>query len=391
MKPLLLYVVTEDWYFLSHRLPMARAARDAGFRVAVATRAGDAAAAIVAEGFELIPLKLARRSGGLRAELAAIAELVGLYRNLRPAIVHHIALKPALFGSLAARLAGTPAVINSVAGLGYAFIGREWKARVLKLAMLAAFRMLFRGGNRWLVVQNEDDYRLFVGSGMTTAERTVIIRGSGVDTAAFKPAGEAPAPLRAAVVARMLWDKGIGEAVEAARLLRQWQVPLRLVLVGAPDPANPKSIPEAELRSWQEEGVVEYWGHRQDIAAVWAECAIAVLPSYREGLPKSLLEAAACGRPLVATDVPGCRELVCNDANGVLVPAQDGVALAHALRRLAEDPVLRQRLGAQARRDAETQFSNETVADQTAGLYSRAAALAGATLPVRASAQGSPS
>lgn len=357
VKPLLLYVVTEDWYFLSHRLPMARAARDAGFRVAVATRVGDGGAAIAAEGFELIPLGMTRRSRGLGAEMAAIAELLRLYRRLRPAVVHHIALKAAVYGSLAARLAGVPAVINSVAGLGYAFIGRELKARLLKIGMLAAFRILFRGRNRWLVVQNQDDYALFVGSGMTAADRTVIIRGSGVDTDAFHPSPEAAAPLRAALVARMLWDKGVGEAVEAARLLRQWHVPLRLVLVGGPDPANPKSIAEAQLRQWQEEGLVEWWGHRQDIASVWEQCAVGVLPSYREGLPKSLLEAAACGRPLVATDVPGCRELVRDDANGLLVPAQDALALAQALKRLAEDAGLRSRLGAQARRDAEEHLS----------------------------------
>lgn len=375
-KPLLLYLVTEDWYFLSHRLPMARAAREAGFRVAVATRVGDAAEAIVAEGFEVFPLKLRRRGTGPLSELAAIAELVSLYRRLRPVIVHHIALKPAVYGSLAAHLARVPAVINSVAGLGYTFIARELKARALKLVMLAAFRVLFRGRNRWLVVQNQDDYALFAGSGMTAHERTVIIRGSGVDTDVFVPQQEPSGPLRAALVGRMLWDKGVGEAVEAARLLRKWQVPLRLVLVGAPDPANPKSIPEADLCRWRDEGLVEWWGHRSDIISVWAECAVAVLPSYREGLPKSLLEAAACGRPLVATDVPGCRELVRHEVNGLLVPARDGEALAHALRRLVEIPELRARLGAQARRDAEIQFSATTVAGETARLYVQASAIA---------------
>lgn len=373
--PLLLYVVTEDWYFLSHRLPMARAARDAGFRVAVATRVGDGAAAIAAEGFALYPLRMRRRGGGLRGEVAAIAELVGLYRRLRPAVVHHIALKAAVYGSLAARLAGVAAVINSVAGLGYAFIGRDLKARVLKQAMLAAFRVLFRGRNRWLVVQNQDDYRLFVENGMTRAERTVIIRGSGVDAVALCPSPEPPPPLRAALVARMLWDKGVGEMVEAARLLRDQGVALRPVLVGAPDPANPKSIPEAQLRDWHDQGLVEWWGHRGDIAEVWRDCAIAVLPSYREGLPKALLEAAACGRPLVATDVPGCRELVRHDHNGLLVPARDGAALAGALRRLAEDAGLRARLGAAARRDAEQDFSAVTVAAETAALYRRVAGL----------------
>lgn len=372
-KPLLLYLVTEDWYFLSHRLPMARAARDAGFRVAVATRVGDAADAIAAEGFEVIPLKLRRRGAGMRAELSAIAELVGLYRRLRPAVVHHIALKPAVYGSLAAHLARVPAVINSVAGLGYAFIGRELKARVLKAAMLTAFRALFRGRNRWLVVQNQDDYRVFVDSGMTSPARTIIIRGSGVDTEAFAPMAEPDGSLRAALVARMLWDKGVGEAVAAARLLREWQVPLKLVLVGAPDPANPKSISEDDIRRWHDDGLVEWWGHRQDVAAVWRDCAIAVLPSYREGLPKALLEAAACGRPMVATDVPGCRELVRDDANGLLVPARDGAPLAHALRRLAEDAGLRRRLGAQARRDIEAHFSATAIAEQTANLYRLAA------------------
>lgn len=369
IRPLLLFVVTEDWYFLSHRLPMARAAQAAGFEVAVATRVGDGRAAIEAEGIRVFPLGWQRRGAGLKGEIKAVLELVRLYRRLRPAIIHHIALRPALFGSLAAHALSGAVVVNSVAGLGYAFIGREWRARLLRAAMLLAFRLLWRGRRRWLVVQNADDLAFFTDNRIVAADRTVIIRGSGIDTTAYAPCAEPAGPVRATLVARMLWDKGVGEFVAAARLLRAKGVQLVCTLVGMPDPANPKSVPEAQLRQWAEEGVVEWWGQRADIAQVWAQSAIAVLPSYREGLPKALLEAAACGRPLVATDVPGCRELVRDGVNGLLARAEDAASLAAALDRLAGDASLRKRLGEQARRDAETVYADGVVARAIGELY----------------------
>lgn len=360
MRPKLLYLVTEDWYFLSHRLPMARAARDAGFDVVVATRVDKGRAAIEAEGFRVVPLQWSRRGFNPMEML----RLIGLYRTERPQVAHHIALKAAVFGSLAARLTGVPSIVNSVAGMGYAFIGKEIKARLLAFLLTMAFRLLFR--RTWLVVQNRDDEAFF--RALIGPDRLRIIHGSGVDTKIFAPMPE-PARLRATLVARMLWDKGVGEFVEAARLLKQQGVDVTMTLVGDPDAANSKSVPPAQLEQWRAEGVIEWHGPRSDIPALWADSAIAVLPSYREGLPKALLEAAACGRPMVATDVPGCRELVQDGANGLLVPAQDAQGLAAAIERLARDPDLRARLGAQARHDVEAIYADTVVAGKTARLY----------------------
>jgi glycosyltransferase involved in cell wall biosynthesis len=387
-RPKILFVVTEDWYFCSHRLPMARAARDLGCEVVVAARVDRHGDAIRAEGFRLAPLqRLDRRSADPLRETAAVRELYALYRRERPDLVHHVAVKPVLYGALAARLAGVPAVVNALAGLGFVFAAATPAARLLRPAVTSAFRFLLdRPGSR-LLVQNEDDRAFFAGSGLVAAERIALVRGSGVDIARLAPMPDPAAadavgniPV-AALVGRMLWDKGVGEAVEASRLLRRRGIALRLALVGRPDPANPRSIPEETLRGWQSEGVAEWWGHRGDIAEVWRQASIALLPSYREGLPKALLEAAACGRPMLAADVPGCRELVRHEANGLLVPVRDPAALANALARLADDPALRRRLGAAARRTVEGEYAEAAVAGAVQALYREMLGNAGAPAP----------
>jgi len=359
----LLFLVTEDWYFWSHRVALARAARDAGWQVHVACRVAEHGDRIRAEGFTLHPLRKLRRSGrNPWAELAAIAEIRGIYKAVKPDLVHHIALKPVLYGSLAARLAGVPSVINAMAGMGSVFSARRVVTRLLRPFIVAAFRFLLGRANQWLVVQNDDDAALFRDRGLVRPGHIKLIPGSGVDTEAFTPRPEPAAPpVVATVVARMLWDKGIGETVEAARLLKQRGVPVVLRLVGGRDPENPNAIPPDMLEAWRREGVVELHGVRGDIAEVWAESHIAVLASYREGMPRSLLEAAACGRPLVTTDVPGCRALVEDGANGLVVPPHDADALAAAIARLAAEPELRRRLGAEARRRVETTFGDGPV------------------------------
>jgi glycosyltransferase involved in cell wall biosynthesis len=349
---------------------MARAARDAGFAVAVACRAGLHRARLEAEGFRVLPLRhLRRESLNPWTEARAVAELTALYRRERPVLVHHVAMKPVLYGALAARLAGVPAVVNALAGMGFVFTATSAKARVLRPAILAAFRLLLNRPGSRVLVQNADDRALFVDRGLVPADRVALIPGSGVDTDAFIPMPEPPCPPVALCVARLLWDKGIGELVEAARLLRERGVALRIRVAGDPDPANPRTIPEQTIQAWTAEGLVEFLGRRDDIAALTAASHIAVLPSYREGMPKSLLEAAACGRPLVTTDVPGCRALVEDTVNGLLVPVQDALALANALERLALDAPLRQRLGQKARRQAEEIYSERAIGHAVVDLY----------------------
>lgn len=366
-RPRLLLVLSEDWTFFTHRRALAHAARDAGFEVVVACRAGEAAARIEAEGFRVVPTRLKRSLAAPWDEAAALWHLIALYRRERPAVIHHFALKPVLFGSLAALVTGMPAIVNTVAGLGFIFISTQPKARLLRPVLTALFRLLLNRPNARLIVQNEDDRRMF--DGIVSPRRIVMVRGSGVDVTTLTPVPEPAGVPKAALVARMLWDKGVGELVEAARILKRRGTALGILLVGKPDPENPRSIDEATLRGWQAEGLIEWRGHSDDIAAVWAEAAIAVLPSYREGLPKALLEAAACGRPLVTADVPGCRELVQNGVTGLLVPVREAEGLADALERLAASPDLRTRLGAKAREMVVAEFSDSVVCRQIVGLY----------------------
>lgn len=367
--PRLLYLVTEDWYFCSHRLPVARAARDAGAEVIVATRVNAHGAAIRAEGFRLAPLRWRRGSHAPGAELAAIAEIARLYARARPDLVHHVALKPVIYGSVAATLTGVPHTVNALTGLGALFIGSSAKTRALGvLSRLALRPLLNRAGGR-VILQNEDDRRLLEARGLLRHDRVSLIRGSGVDTRRFAPAPEPDGPPVAVLVARMLRDKGVGEFVVAARLLKERGVPVRMQLAGPTDPDNPAALDEASLRQWKAEGIVEWLGPVADMPALWGRSHMAVLPSYREGLPKALLEAASCGRPMVAADVPGCREIVRHGETGLLVPVRDAKDLADAIAALARDAELRRRLGARARAVAEAEFAEEIVVRETLALY----------------------
>lgn len=368
-RPKLIYLVTEDWYFWSHRLPMARAARDAGFAVAVATRVDRHGDAIRSEGFGLHPLSWRR---GRRGDLdpRALADITALYRRERPALVHHVALKPVVYGALAARFAGVPAVINALTGLGHVFLGRSVRARLLRFGAEQVLRGLLNRPNSRLVLQNPDDRDEFVSRGLVAPARVRLVRGSGVDIEHFRSLPMPPAPpMVCAVVARMLASKGVDTAVAAVRLARQRGIDVRLVLAGLPDPDNPATIPRARLDAWAAEDGIDWLGHADDVRMVWRTTHVAILPSLREGFPKSLLEAAACGRPIVATDVPGCREIVVPEENGVLVPPGDAAALAAVLGRLAADPALWGRWGARSRALMEADLSADAIGRSMVAVY----------------------
>jgi glycosyltransferase involved in cell wall biosynthesis len=366
----LIYLVTEDWYFWSHRLPMARAAQRAGFDVAVATRIAEHGERIRAEGFALHPLSWRRRDIGPWASLRAIAEIYRLYSRERPLLVHHVALKPAVLGSAAALLAGVPAVVNAVTGVGFVASSPSLRARLLRRPMDFALARLLERANSRIIVQNAADRTLLLALRAGAGERVVVIRGSGVDTAHFRATPEPPAPpVVAGYAGRLLADKGIAALVEAQQSLRRRGSDLRLMLAGAPDPENPSSIDAATLAAWQALPGVTWLGEVGDIRALWSKAHIAVLASRREGLPKSLLEAAAMGRPLVATDVPGCREIARDGENALLVPADDTVALAAALERLAGDAALRRRFGAASRALVEGELAADAVGAATLACY----------------------
>ncbi|MCA1925495.1 MAG: glycosyltransferase family 4 protein [Thiobacillus sp.] len=366
----LLFVVTEDWYFVSHRLPLAVAARRAGFDVAVATREGRHGEVIRSAGIRLIPFALSRRGGNPLAEVIALWRL---YRHEKPDLVHHVALKPVMYGALAAWLAGVPAQVNAVAGLGWLFTSSSGVLRLARPALRWMLGRLLDRPHSLTIVQNPQDQSLLERAGVS-ASRLRLIRGAGVDLQIFRPVIPPGGAVCIVLVARMLWDKGVGEFVEAARLLTGAGVNARFVLVGDPDPANPASVPESTLRRWHGQHGVEWWGRREDMPAVLQAAHIACLPSYREGLPKSLLEAAACGLPIVTTDAPGCREVVREGVNGLLVPVRDAAALAAALKKLIDDVGLRRSMGEQSRLRAETEFGLETVIAQTLAVYREASA-----------------
>lgn len=365
--PRLLFLVTEDWYFVSHRLPMARAAKKAGFDVHVATQVTSHGAAIAAEGFTLHALNWSRKSRGLVSLAGEILAIASLYRKVRPALVHHVALKPVIFGQIAATGMGI-ASVNMVAGLGSSFIGRDLKAKIMRLALSLALRTLLNRARAITIVQNKDDHNALIMLGIWP-EAIRLVPGSGVDTELLTPLPEPDGPITVGIAARMLEDKGIRPLVEAQALLRARGKPVQLLLAGDPDPANRSSIPERDMAEFATHPGVEWLGHINNIRDLWSRCHIAALPSRREGLPKSLLEAAAFGRPIIATDVPGCRDVGAQNENAILVPIDDAKALADAIERFADDRGLRERFGKTGRERVETLFSATAIGDKMIAIY----------------------
>ena len=388
-RPKLLYLVTEDWYFWSHRLPIARAARDAGFEIVVAARERTHGDRIRAEGFRFEPLGWRRRGDRVVGAGRAVAAIAALYRRERPDIVHHVALKPVLFGAAALRLAfprraERPACIAAVNGLGSGFSSASGAARLARAALARGLR--HAAGDARIIVQNPEDREALARIGIDRS-RLVLIRGSGVDTAHFTPLPEPIAKpggpsVRVALVGRMLRSKGVPDAVASVRLLRAEGLAIELVLAGPTDPDNPDSLDDRALAALAAEpgGVktgVAWLGRVEDVRQVWAEAAIAVLPStYGEGLPKSLLEAASCGRAIVASDMPGCREIVRSGEpgteTGLLVPPGDVAALSRAIAALATDLQRRRAMGRAGRRLVEREFAEQRIAAETLALYETA-------------------
>jgi glycosyltransferase involved in cell wall biosynthesis len=394
-RPKLLFLVTEDWYFCSHRLPVARAASAAGFEVVVATRVRAHGEEIRNEGFTLRPIAWRRRGDGLRGAVRAISEITTLYRRERPDIVHHIALKPVLFGGIARRLAfacsaNAPASIDSVMGLGSGFSATTIAARLRRPPLGLAIRLVAGGSRGCIVVQNPEDRAALAGIGVDTT-RIALIRGSGIDIGRFLPLPEPGGDtITVALVSRMLRDKGVLEAAAAIRRLRAEGLAIELLLAGPTDPDNANSLSEETLRSVAIEPGIEWLGPVGDVRAVWRRASIAVLPStYGEGVPKTLLEAAACGRPLIVADVPGPREVVCPGKTGILVPPHDVDALAESIAVLASDPARRAAMGRAGRKWIESGFTDEIVARETLALY-RAALDDRGRLPTGAGKAGNP-
>ena len=345
--------------------------RAAGYDVVVAAGVErDAVGAIEAEGLRFVPLNIRRRSKGLFQELRTIIEIYRLYRREQPDLVHHVTIKPVMYGSLAAKVAGVPATINAITGMGAAFAQPGALGGLLRWGLTFVCRLAFIGDRTRVIFQNPSDREWFVSRRILPFGRAVMVRGSGVDINRFQPS---PLPTGVPVVllaSRLLWDKGVGEFVEASRILKGRGVECRFVLVGLPDNENPNPIPTAAIEQWQADSLVEWWGLRDDMPQVLRDTTVVTLPTtYPEGVPKILLEAAASGRAMVATDVPGCREIVADGHTGLLVPPKNPEALADAVQRLLEDRALNARLGANARALAVAEFSEERTIAATIAVY----------------------
>jgi glycosyltransferase involved in cell wall biosynthesis len=365
--PRLLYVVTEDWAFLSHRLPMARAARDAGFEIHVATRVSSGAAAIEAERFILHPISFTRGSLSPIATFSTIAALRRTRREVNAALTHHVALQTCVLGMLAA-LGQRGACVNAFIGLGYLFTSDAGKVRAVRALIGLLLRFLSNRKNCIALVQNSDDMAALISLGIAKA-RIALIPGSGVDVKHFTPLDDPGGAPTFGFVGRLLDDKGIRTLIAAHRLLRTRIPDARLLIAGTPDPANPASVTETEAKSWNDQPGIAWFGHVGDIAGFWAKAHVAVLPSRREGLPLSLMEAAACGRAMIASDVPGCREVVLHEQTGLLFPVDDAAALADAMERLAADPQLRARYATAARKLVVERLAADVIGRQTVALY----------------------
>ncbi|WP_370632053.1 glycosyltransferase family 4 protein [Pusillimonas sp. MFBS29] len=365
----LLFVVNNPAFFLSHRLPLAIAARDAGFDVHVATMDGPSVPDIVAHGLVHHVVPMSRSGKNPLEEIKSIHALWQLFRRLQPDVVHAATIKPVLYGGIAARLAGVPGYLAAVSGLGFIFTRPAQRFDFLRLAATTLYRLALGHRNSRVIFQNGNDRDVLRKAGVVRSEQVVMIRGSGADLDVFRFMPEPDGPPIAIMAARLLTDKGVLEFVEAARMTANDPSGLRWQLVGSPDPGNPASITSDQLEQWKRDGLVKCLGERTDVARLYQQAHIVVLPSYREGLPKSLVEAAACGRAVITTDVPGCRDAITPDVTGLLVPVRDARALADAVVSLAHDDARRQAMGRAGRELAESEFDINKVAQMHLDLY----------------------
>jgi len=360
-----------DWYLYNFRLPLAKKLRDMSFEVVMVSPPGKYGEKIKSEGFRWLPVAMNRRSVNPISEFFVLKELIKLYKNEKPDLVHHFTIKSVVYGSVAARFSGVKNVVNAVAGLGFVFTNESLFAKILRPFVKSILKFSMDTDNSRLILQNPDDQALFVASKLIDPDHIRLIRGSGVNTNRFEPVKNNGGNdvVNVLLATRLLWDKGIREFIDAVRILKNTHKPVNFLLAGAPDDGNPASVQNEEIIKWVNEGLVESLGHIENIESVLTNVDIVVLPSYREGLPRILLEAASMGLPLVSTDVPGCREIVKNNINGLLVPVKDSKSLAVAIEYLIDNPIERSRMGRAGREMVLNEFDEKIVIDDTIDVY----------------------
>ena len=357
-KKKLLFIVNVDWFFVSHRLPIALSAIEKGFEVHLLCATTDKLEYLQSLGLIVHPFLFSRSGRNIYSEISCIVKLFAQVKKIKPDLMHVVTIKPVIYGGIVARFLKVPGVVSAISGLGFLFVKRDGlNARLLRGTVLSLYRVAMGHTNQRVIFQNPIDKQTLVAEGGVEESKTRMIRGSGVDLDKYSMSSE-PEGLPIVVMAsRLLKDKGVCEFVEAARTINSKQVKAHFKLIGDPDIGNPESVTNEQVKSWQDEGLVDCLGFRSDIAQLFSVAHIIVLPSYREGLPKVLLEAAASGRAVITTDVPGCRDAIEADITGVLVPPRDAKALADAIEHLIDDKVLRQQMGRAGRKLAEREFS----------------------------------
>jgi glycosyltransferase involved in cell wall biosynthesis len=330
------------------------------------TRVSAHGSRIEEKGIQLLPLNRFKR--GFQnpfKDLLSLFEIVLIYKKVRPDIVQHVALKPIVLGTVAAHLTHVRSIFNTFAGMGSLFTRMDKEKSYLPDFIFNVFKFIFKPRNVRLIFQNASDRDMMVQQNIAKKDRTALVRGSGVDVRVFHPVAPPGGTPIVLMASRMLWDKGVGEFVEAARRINSKGVKARFVLAGGPDPENPNSIPQAHLEQWHRSGCIEWWGQRDNMADAYAKSHIFCLPSYREGLPKAILEACASGRPVITTDSIGCRDIVRHGENGLLVPPRDAHALSEAIEILIDDPERRRRMGMKGRAMVEDEYAEEIITRQT--------------------------
>lgn len=366
----LLFIVNIDWFFISHRLPIALAAIEQGYEIHIVTGITDKQDELTSHGLIVHPISINRSKANLLNETRTFISIYRSLKRIKPDVVHLVTIKPVIYGGIAARLAGMKNVVAAISGLGHIFSEQGIKAKIRRSLVSLAYKVALGQKHLRVVFQNPTDRDTLARITKLNSNQKVMIPGSGVDLSVYNDRSKFVEPPIIMLAARLLHDKGVGEFVEAARLLREKGFTARFCLIGEPDPSNPNSVTNNELLQWKEEEVIEYWGHRSDMPSVLGDAYMVVLPSYYgEGLPKVLIEAAACGKAVITTDMPGCRDAIIPDKTGILIPPRDADILAESIQRLLADKNLCKEMGKAGRQLAEKKFSIKNVTDIHLKIY----------------------
>ncbi len=372
MSKKILFIVSEDWYFLSHRLSLALHAKQKGFDVELICNCNKLKEKIENHGIKVVDWHLDRKSFSFISAFRSLKQLLFIVKNNKPDLIYAVAIKPVIYASIVSRILRIKNTIYAMGGLGYSFSSKKISAQILKYIFINVMKINLKDKNSFLILQNNDDKLIFDQSGLSKKTNIRIIKGSGVDLEKFKykPLDD-KSERRVILPSRMLWDKGVKDFIDCAKIIKK-NLNVKFILIGSPDEHNPESIPLTILKNWKSEGIVEWWGHNSDMVKIYEKCTIVCFPSFREGLPKVLLEAGSVGRPVVSYDVTGCREVIKHNQNGLLVPFRQVKLLSDAILKLLQDTNLCTKMGLNGRQIVEKKFSEEIILTQIENVWNEA-------------------